>query len=144
MAVIGLVVPVVLNQLNPFCFLGQVLLSKAMHEMNLEFKCSSHLCILDCIQIYAWLLHPCESMSRCLRRQWLQVGDDGSEPAHTKARSGPMDFWHLPGCWGPLFFSSAFFLTAECGEVCLLWKLWMNVNETIAKLYDICKEWWLF
>lgn len=31
----------------------------------------------------------------------LQVGDDGSEPAHTKARSGPMDFWYLPGCWGP-------------------------------------------
>ena len=30
MAVIGLVVPVVLSQLNPFCFLGQVLLSKAM------------------------------------------------------------------------------------------------------------------
>ena len=37
-------------------------------------------------------------MSRCTFD--VQVGDDGSEPAHTKARSGPMDFWHLPGCWG--------------------------------------------
>ena len=60
----------------------------------------------------------------------LQVGDDGSEPAHTKARSGPMDFWHLPGCWGPQAVNVARAFELE-STLCLLLHPFFYCRQTI-------------
>lgn len=104
MALIGLVGPVVLNPLKLFCFLGQGLLSiKATIKIHKSG-----------VRVVTLSKSPTA----------LQVGDDGSEPAHTKARSGPMDFWYLPGCWGPQAVSETI------GKI-------MIFTKTVARAFEL-------